>query len=276
MGKRIEVSRYRLETDRLPEGEEMRIALVSDLHGRVPEGLLLLLREEDPHLIAVAGDLLEHYLPPGEKDEYHREIDAHSAPLSRCFISLLRRVDSFFVGRQRKKASSEEENREVIALLGEMAAIAPTYFAPGNHERGLSEAEKAAISASGAVYLENTAVKTPWGAVGGTSVSPSGEMLRVLSEGEGVRILLCHYPEYYERYLTPYALDLVLSGHAHGGQIRLFGRGLFAPGQGLFPKRSGGLYGRHAVGRGLSNTARIPRLFNPLDLPVITLIGTKM
>jgi predicted MPP superfamily phosphohydrolase len=269
----IHTSRYRLETARLPQGEKLRIALVSDLHGRVPSGLLELLGEEKPDLIAVAGDLLEHYLPPDEKDDYHREIDAHSSPLSRLFISFLRRVDSYFVGRRRKKASGEEENLAVLSLLGEMAKIAPTYFSPGNHERKLSEAERERVAASGARYLENAWMSTDFGAVGGVGVSPDGEMLKALSEASGVRVLLCHYPEYHERYLASHDLDLVLSGHAHGGQIRLFGRGLFAPGQGLFPKRSGGLYGRHLVGRGLCNTTRIPRLFNPLDLPIVTLEG---
>ena len=269
----IKISRYRLETERLPLGKSLRIALISDLHGRVPAGLLEMLRADAPDVIAVAGDLLEHYLPPDEKDDYHREIDAQSPPLSRLFVSLLRRVDSYFVGRRRKKASGEEENRAVLALLGEMAGIAPTYYAPGNHERKLGDGERAAIAASGARYLENEMTKAPFGAVGGTAVSPDGEMLRALSEASGVRVLLCHYPEYHARYLAAYDLDLVLSGHAHGGQIRLFGRGLFAPGQGFFPKRSGGLYGRHAVGRGLANTTRIPRLFNPLDLPIVTLEG---
>jgi predicted MPP superfamily phosphohydrolase len=60
----------------------------------------------------------------------------------------------------------------------------------------------------------------------------------------------------------------MLSGHAHGGQIRLFNRGLFAPGQGWWPKWTKGVYDHClVVSTGLSNTASpIPRLFNPTEI----------
>ena len=66
-------------------------------------------------------------------------------------------------------------------------------------------------------------------------------------------------------------IDLVLSGHAHGGQIRLLGRGLYAPGQGILPAYTGGLHsgphGKLLISRGLSNTALpVPRLFNPPEI----------
>ena len=61
--------------------------------------------------------------------------------------------------------------------------------------------------------------------------------------------------------------SLVLSGHAHGGQVRLFGRGLYAPGQGLLPRYTEGVHFRRlAVSRGLSNTQLVPRLFNPPEI----------
>ena len=65
--------------------------------------------------------------------------------------------------------------------------------------------------------------------------------------------------------------DLVLSGHAHGGQIRLFGHGLFAPGQGIFPKYTKGLYdGRLIVSTGLKpKEGLIPRINNKRQIVVI-------
>ena len=87
----------------------------------------------------------------------------------------------------------------------------------------------------------------------------------------GYRLLLSHHPEYWHRYLRSRQIDLILSGHAHGGQIRLFGQGLFSPGQGLLPKYSSGIHGNMIISRGLSNTGGVvPRLFNPTETVYIT------
>lgn len=90
-------------------------------------------------------------------------------------------------------------------------------------------------------------------------------------------ILLSHRPEYYETY-TEYDFDLVLCGHAHGGQWRIPGilNGLYAPHQGIFPNYAGGRYDSEdmtmIVSRGLAReTTRIPRIFNRPELVVIDL-----
>ena len=86
----------------------------------------------------------------------------------------------------------------------------------------------------------------------------------------GKKLLLCHHPEYRDKYLKDRSIDLILSGHAHGGQIRLLGRGLYAPGQGIFPKYTSGIHANMIISRGLSNTAGfIPRLFNPREIVYI-------
>jgi predicted MPP superfamily phosphohydrolase len=84
---------------------------------------------------------------------------------------------------------------------------------------------------------------------------------------DGYKILLSHHPEYYP-LIEPYA-DLILSGHAHGGQFRLFGRGLFAPGQGFLPRYSKGMYGKMCVSAGLTNTTWVPRINNPTELVIV-------
>lgn len=102
---------------------------------------------------------------------------------------------------------------------------------------------------------------------------PELEWLNEFEKNPKYKILLCHHPEYYERYLQNRKIDLILSGHAHGGQICLFGRGLYASGQGLFPRYTSGIYdNRLVISRGLSNTLRIiPRVFNPKELVYIHL-----
>ena len=86
------------------------------------------------------------------------------------------------------------------------------------------------------------------------------------------KVLLCHHPEYYQQ-LQSYPMDLILSGHCHGGQMRVCGRGIFAPGQGLFPKYHHGVYdGRLVVSSGCSNTARIPRWGNETEVVILRII----
>ena len=96
--------------------------------------------------------------------------------------------------------------------------------------------------------------------------------LKEISMLSGYKILLCHHPEYYDMFIKDYNIDLILAGHAHGGQIRLFNRGLWAPGQGWFPRYTSGLYdGKLLVGRGIGNTHRIPRINNNPEIIEIRL-----
>ncbi len=96
---------------------------------------------------------------------------------------------------------------------------------------------------------------------------PDTSWLAEFEKQPGYKILLSHHPEYYPKYLRARPIDLVLSGHAHGGQWRLGSRGLFAPGQGLFPRLTSGVHdGRLVISRGLSNTAPVPRFNNPTEL----------
>ena len=95
----------------------------------------------------------------------------------------------------------------------------------------------------------------------------------------GFRLLLCHHPEVYRDYVRGRNIDFTLCGHAHGGQIQLFGRGLYAPGQGVFPKLTHGLHdsGRMMISRGMTNGAkpRIPRINNPCELILLELEPKK-
>ena len=125
---------------------------------------------------------------------------------------------------------------------------------------------------------------------------PSVSWLERFSRLSGYKVLLSHHPEYYDLIdsvhvdpeapaepTTPAApvaqeaptapslpaVDLLLCGHTHGGQWRLFNRGLFAPGQGSFPKYSKGVYGRMVISAGLTNTTWVPRINNPTEIVYI-------
>jgi predicted MPP superfamily phosphohydrolase len=99
----------------------------------------------------------------------------------------------------------------------------------------------------------------------------------MLSENK-LNIVMAHRPELFPIYAGTGA-DVILSGHAHGGQIRLFGHGIFAPGQGFFPRYTSGIYRSGTsllhVSRGLGNTILVPRVFDTPELNVLQLQMTE-
>ena len=173
-----------------------------------------------------------------------------------------------------------------LNFLRASAWLAPTFCSIGNHDRHLGAKLAKAVGETGAVLLDDSFVSFRGITIGGLSSGygdcskrqeitppPETEWLDGFCRESGYRLLLCHHPEYYDSIVKPLPIDLTVSGHAHGGQWRFFGRGVFAPGQGIFPKYTAGLYdgGRLLVGRGLGNPYPIPRIFNPPEIIVITL-----
>ena len=92
------------------------------------------------------------------------------------------------------------------------------------------------------------------------------------------RLLMCHHPEYYPRHIAPHDIDLTLSGHAHGGQVRIGKQGLYAPGQGLLPRLTSGFYdgGRLLVSRGMTNATWAPRIRCKCELIILRLEPAEM
>ena len=164
-----------------------------------------------------------------------------------------------------------------IGFLSYCAANYPTFCSLGNHEMKYGEGIRELTRETGAVLLDNESIEFHGVRLGGLSTGfgygrqgnlkktpePDLDFLRRFSAEDGLKILLCHHPEYYPRYIKDTDIQLTLSGHAHGGQWRLFGRGVFAPGQGLFPKYTSGMYdGRLIVSRGLGDSHRFPPRIN--------------
>lgn len=85
------------------------------------------------------------------------------------------------------------------------------------------------------------------------------------------KILLCHKPEQFARLGEGHPVDLTVSGHAHGGQIRIFGRGVFSPGQGILPKLTHGMEKSGLlVTSGVGNPVGAPRWGNPLEVVLLS------
>lgn len=170
------------------------------------------------------------------------------------------------------------------AFLRDAAKCAPTYVSRGNHERRLELEQDfwQEVGDSGITVLDGNVCRFNEDIVlGGFAAQPCDEVsitaVAALAGQEGFRLMLCHHPEYYPYYIRHTDIDLTVSGHAHGGQVQLFGRGLYAPGQGLLPRYTAGFYDDHRllVSRGLSNLTWAPRLWNPCELVLLHLEPTK-
>ena len=204
--------------------------------------------------------------------------DIHSAPcddvleeFTRCDAVLL---PGDLLDRHRRN------NEEAYRFLREVPEIVPVYYSMGNHELKFRKQETFLrhAEASKAVLLRNESVRLHGLCLGGLSSTWGKPDLAFLDRFErepGYRRLMCHHPEVYRDYVDGRDIDLTLSGHAHGGQIQIRGQGLYAPGQGLFPKLTHGLYfgGKLLVSRGMTNAAKppIPRINNPCELIILTL-----
>ena len=208
--------------------------------------------------------------------------DLHSAPFEDVLEEFARCDAVLLPGDLADRHRRNNENAE--RFLRTVPGIAPVFFSIGNHERKYRrrEAFLALARQSGVILLDNESTEFRGIRLGGLSSAkgaPDTGFLDRFEREEGYRLLLCHHPETWRDYVRGRDVDLTLCGHAHGGQIQIRGRGLYAPGQGLFPKMTHGLYGdgKMLLSRGMTNGAkpRIPRIHNPCELIILTLEPKK-
>ena len=108
--------------------------------------------------------------------------------------------------------------------------------------------------------------------LGGLSSAADPTWLERFRQKPGCKILLCHQPEFYDRFSLQ-GFDLILSGHVHGGQWRWKNHGIFAPDQGFLPRYHHGVYHGHmVVSAGCSNTSLLPRFGNPCEVVLVRLV----
>ena len=255
----LELNGYTITSSRLPESfDGYRIAHVSDLHnaqmGKDNKKLLSMLREADPDIIAITGDLID---------------------------------------------SRNTNIKTALQFIQEAMKIAPCYYVTGNHEARKSEYNelKSEMEANGVIVLEDA--KTEINIDGDTITllgvnDPSfqtdylfGDSETIINttlselhtDGDHFTILLSHRPELFASY-ADHDIDLVLSGHAHGGQFRIpFIGGVAAPNQGLFPEFDAGIYAdsntNMIVSRGIGNSILPFRVNNRPEVILIELKANK-
>lgn len=273
---RIVVHTYTHVNESVPEAfDHLRIVQLTDLHSvrTDKQGQLVYdtICSQNPDVICMTGDL----------------------------------VDS----RYYEKNGAEGEKR-TLELMEKLVKIAPVYMVYGNHEMVLlddpqNNALKKSLEEIGVLLINNERVryeKETGGEallIGGIQdpstlykdyryafLESNGERMEAMLDAVSVDVrnedffmLLSHRPEYLEMY-DQYPVDLVLAGHAHGGQFRLpFVGGIYAPGQGFMPKYTVGLYETDDlamyVGTGIGNSIIPVRIFNPPEILTIILQKEK-
>ena len=240
----------------------LSVLLLSDLHARSADDAIRIAKEVRPDIITLAGDITETL-----GKTYHGHDESH-------------------------------DNSQGFRLMRECAKITKTFYALGNHEMRPYPENLQKILDTGIIFLDNSHTfitdrdgKTV--CIGGLASGlkeegilkptnpPSLEWLNEFKKIDAYKILINHHPEYWAPYIKDSGIGLTVSGHAHGGQVRIFGKGFLAPGQGFFPKYDGGVFyddngDALVVGRGLCNTGGIvPRLFNPPEAVLIRLYNEE-
>lgn len=247
----LTVNHYKIKSDKINDDNNVKIVQISDLHsciyGKNQTYLLNKIQKQKPDIIVMTGDIADDVTP----------IDGTKM------------------------------------LLSEIVKLAPCYYVSGNHEFWSDDIAgiKNVIESFGVEILEGglksivvknqklniCGIDDPY-VLNQSERYGYAELLKPFKtlSSEEFNILLAHRPEFIDEY-KKYEFDLVLSGHAHGGQWRIpfILNGLYAPNQGFFPKYAGGQYNysslTHIVSRGLSINPRLPRIFNPPEIVVIDL-----
>lgn len=191
----------------------------------------------------------------------------------------------FYTGDLIDRRKNDEEAG--YRLMEEMVAIAPVYFVTGNHEWQVFKEKETKLREIGVKVLRNEQVSLEQdgaeiGLIGidDPLMTETGEAFEQAdSVTAPYTILLSHRPEYFAQYANA-GMDLVFTGHAHGGQIRIpFVGGLFAPGQGFFPEYTSGAHAMDSttmiVNRGLGNSMAPQRIFNRPEIMVVELKSSK-
>lgn len=185
-----------------------------------------------------------------------------------------------------------------LSLMRQLSAQYPCYYVSGNHEAWTGEmdalyqqTEEAGVTvlrmSSGILTVRGQrialcGIPDPYEMVFSGAPDTEEQIRQAMENADSAdfTVLLAHRPELLAKY-AQFPLDLVVSGHAHGGQVRIPGvlNGLYAPNQGWFPKLAGGAYTQDGttliVSRGLAVRTRLPRIFNRPEVVLVRCVPAE-
>lgn len=185
-----------------------------------------------------------------------------------------------------------------LSLMRQLSALYPCYYVSGNHEAWTGEmdalyqqTEEAGVMvlrmSSGVLTVRGQrialcGIPDPYEMVFSGAPDTEEQIRQAMENVDSAdfTVLLAHRPELLAKY-AQFPFDLVVSGHAHGGQVRIPGvlNGLYAPNQGWFPKLAGGAYTQDGttliVSRGLAVRTRLPRIFNRPEVVLVRCVPVE-
>lgn len=194
--------------------------------------------------------------------------------------------------------TANRPTERTLSLMRQLSAQYPCCYVSGNHEAWTGEmdalyqqTEEAGVTvlrmSSGVLTVRGQrialcGVPDPYEMVFSGAPDTEEQIRQALEDVDSAdfTVLLAHRPELLAKY-AQFPLDLVVSGHAHGGQVRIPGvlNGLYAPNQGWFPKLAGGAYTQNGttliVSRGLAVRTRLPRIFNRPEVVLVRCVPAE-
>ncbi|HCL03586.1 MAG TPA: phosphoesterase [Lachnoclostridium phytofermentans] len=250
---RLTTKFYTIQSDKITE--QVRIVLITDLHscqyGTDQLTLIEAIKKQNPDIILLGGDICDDVIP-NDNTEF-------------LLKGIANQYKCYYVTGNHEYWSNEIDKIFDLFLTYDVKILNGTYDTIDIHGQKINIC---GIDDPDVLRYTNSTI----------DVTEQLESLKYVYENGYYTVLLAHRPEMIAEYTT-YNFDLVLSGHAHGGQWRLPGiiNGLYAPNQGLFPPYAGGEYiiddAVLIVSRGLAKeSTRLPRIFNRPELVVIDLV----
>ena len=254
---RLKTVCYSVESDAV--SAPIRIALLTDLHsckyGENQSNLIKAVQKQNPDIVLLGGDIFDDKVP-------HKNAELTVKQLAEQYPCYYVTGNHEYWSREVGTILDIIKGYDVTVLSGECDTV--EIKGQTINICGVDDPDVTVYLAEGVPMVEQLA----------SAERAAKEVEQAVGE-EVFSVLLSHRPELFEIYRN-YDFDLVLSGHAHGGQWRIPGllNGLFAPNQGLFPEYAGGRYdyagGTMIVSRGLARESTpVPRIFNRPELVVV-------
>lgn len=253
---KLDKTEYTIESNTLPKAfNGFKIIHISDLHntefGEDNEKLLKIIKEKKPDAVFVTGDTI---------DGFYTNIQI---PIN-LFKEILKICDIYFIVGNHESRADVDTFRQFLQSLYEIGVKVlkdeDTYIIKNNEKIQVIGLNDASLYKTD--YDKNYKKEIT-------------EIINELDDKESFSILLSHHPELFPEY-SKTNVDLVFSGHAHGGQFRLpIIGGLIAPNQGLLPEYDAGIFNENnttmVVSRGLGNSIVPVRINNSPEVVIVTL-----